>query len=460
MATDYLGNEITAQTPEAIAAINDFTRGLLGYELIVANILAVADASEDTLPNAYAALLWLLSETGREPVEARAYITRAQAGAARANARELATLRAVQLWAEGDPAAAEEAALAELARNPRDLALLKYAQYFQFTRGDAPAMVRSALPSLEELPGNAHLHGLLAFAYEQSFLLAEAEASARRALALQPDEGWAQHALAHVLLTTGRVEEGVAFLEPLTGGWDRLISFLYTHLWWHLAVFYLAEGRFAEALAIYDQHVWAKDKSFSQDQIGAVSLLARLEFAGADVDGRWAELGEWLAARKADIAQPFLSVQYLYGLARAGRPEADELLAAIRAAPQTAPVESREPWAKAGVTLAEGLVDHARGDFAAAAARLEAATALIAGLGGSHAQRGLFHIFLVDSLIKGGQPGRAQLILERQRAGFPDDVPLNRKLAAIYATLGLPAQAHAARIRAEAAAQRFLPHAA
>jgi predicted Zn-dependent protease len=153
-------------------------------------------------------------------------------------------------------------------------------------------------------------------------------------------------------------------------------------------------------------------------------------------------------------------VQYLYGLARAGRPEADELLAAIRAAPQTAPVESREPWAKAGVTLAEGLVDHARGDFAAAAARLEAATALIAGLGGSHAQRGLFHIFLVDSLIKGGQPGRAQLILERQRAGFPDDVPLNRKLAAIYATLGLPAQAQAARIRAEAAAQRFLPHAA
>ena len=455
MANDYLGNEITAQNPATIAAINDFIRGVLGYELIVTNILAAADAEDDTLVNAYAAMLWLLSETGREPVEARAYITRAEAGSARANARELATLRAVKLWAEGDPAAAEAEALAELARSPRDLALLKYAHYFQFSRGDAPAMVRSALISLPAAPENAHLHGLLAFAYEQAFLLKEAEAAARRALELQPDEGWAQHALAHVLLTAGRVEEGVAFLEPLTGGWDKFISFLYTHLWWHLAVFYLAEGRFNEGLEIYDRHVWAKDKTFSQDQIGAVSLLARLEFAGADVGNRWAELGQWLAARKADIAQPFLSVQYLYGLARAGQPEADELLAAIRTAPQAAPAESREAWAKAGVTLAEGLLAHARGDFAAAAEKLEPATALIAGLGGSHAQRGLFHIFLVDSLIKGGQPGRAQLILERQRAGFPDDVPLNRKLEGLYTALGLPAQAEAARARTEAAAQRF-----
>ncbi len=68
MATDYLGNEITARNPATIAAINDFIRGVLGYELIVTNILTAADAEEDTLANTYAALLWLLSETGREPV--------------------------------------------------------------------------------------------------------------------------------------------------------------------------------------------------------------------------------------------------------------------------------------------------------------------------------------------------------------------------------------------------------
>ena len=55
---------------------------------------------------------------------------------------------------------------------------------------------------------------------------------------------------------------------------------MYTHNWWHLALFYISEGRFAEALAVYDRHVWARDRSYSQDQIGAVSLLARLELAG------------------------------------------------------------------------------------------------------------------------------------------------------------------------------------
>ena len=45
---------------------------------------------------------------------------------------------------------------------------------------------------------------MLAFAYEQCHLLEEAEATARYALQLLPSEPWAQHALAHVLLTRGR----------------------------------------------------------------------------------------------------------------------------------------------------------------------------------------------------------------------------------------------------------------
>jgi hypothetical protein len=55
----------------------------------------------------------------------------------------------------------------------------------------------------------AYWHGMMAFAYEQCHLLDEAEASARRALSLRRKEPWAQHALAHVMLTQGRIDEGV-----------------------------------------------------------------------------------------------------------------------------------------------------------------------------------------------------------------------------------------------------------
>ena len=87
----------------------------------------------------------------------------------------------------------------------------------------------------------------------------------------------------------------------------------------------LVEG-FARVLEIYDHHCWGIAKDYSKDQIGAVSLLARMEIAGIDVGDRWRDLSAHLAARAHDTVLPFLTLQYLYGLARAGREEAAVLL--------------------------------------------------------------------------------------------------------------------------------------
>ena len=216
----------------------------------------------------------------------------------------------------------------------------------------------------------AYMHGMMAFAYEQCHLLEEAEAAAREAIRRKRREPWAQHALAHVMITTGRIDEGAAFLEGAKDGWVGLNSFMYTHLWWHLALFYLSQGRSQAVLAIYDPHVWGIAKTYSQDQIGAVSLLARLELAGIDVGERWRDLGEHLAARGPDTAQPFLTIQYLYGLARAGRAEADALMAAVRERARTAPDFADRAWREVAVPVGEGLLAYARGDYAAAEARL------------------------------------------------------------------------------------------
>ena len=93
-----------------------------------------------------------------------------------------------------------------------------------------------------------YAHGMTAFGYEQCHLLDEAESSARTALAMRRKEPWAQHALAHVLLTRGRMDEGALFLEGVADTWSGLNSFMLTHIWWHLALFYLSQGRDAEAL--------------------------------------------------------------------------------------------------------------------------------------------------------------------------------------------------------------------
>jgi tetratricopeptide (TPR) repeat protein len=447
---DGLGNPISPCRPETASAIDDFVFGFLGYDVRIVNVLAAADNDAgNALVNAYAGLLWMLSETGGVPEQARRYLSSGEQAESASLPRERDIVQVLRLWIADDVPGSLQCIERILQTHPRDLVMLKLHQYHSFNAGDFPAMLRVALASLDAAADIAHLHGMQAFAYEQLHLLDKAEQSARHALALLPREPWAQHALAHVMLTQGRIGEGVAFLESVRDEWIGLTSFMYTHLWWHLALFYLSQGRFTEALAAYDDHCWFQQKDFSQDQIGAVSLLARLGFAGIDVGARWSDLGPYLAARQDDVSQPFLTLQYLYGLARAGRPEAAHLLANIRRAPVDGPQSSRDVWRIVGVRLAEGLSAHAAGDHEAALQLIEPQLGQLMDIGGSHAQRDLFDQIVLDALLHTGRFRRAQQILELRRLSDRDGVPVNRALAHVYERLNLPSLAAEARGRME-----------
>ena len=439
---DYLGNPVSGAEPVTLAAIDDFVGGFLGYEERMVRIVAAADADPGCcLANTYAGWLWMLLEAPEAALRAAPYLARAEATASAATVRERQATALLRAWAEGEVARATRIAGELLAAAPRDLATLKLHQYFDFNRGLSPSMLRVALAALPHAGEVAQLHGMLGFAYEQCHLLREAEAAARTALRMQAREPWAQHALAHVMLTGGRVREGIAFLEHASAGWSGLTSFMDTHNWWHLALFYISEGDFVAALSAYDRHCWARDHSYSQDQVGAVSLLARLELAGCDVGERWQPLADRLVARRSDTVLPFLSVQYLYGLARAARPEAATLLTAIRSRASAPPPAADEVWAQVALPLSEALCAYARGDFHGARYGFAPTLARLLELGGSHAQRDLFSQIYLDSLIKAGCLVPAQQLLEQRRASEPDGVPLNRALGAVYGALGLPGEA-------------------
>ncbi|MCH7344802.1 tetratricopeptide repeat protein [Pelomonas sp. CA6] len=447
MSQDDLGNPLRSRSPEVVAGLNDFVGGFLAYETRAEAILALADAHPDEpLANAYAGCLWMFLESPEGPVRARHYFARAKAAAAEGAAeeaepaawRERQHLRLLQAWIDGELPEVEALAEALSERFPRDLFIVKLRQYLAFNRGDSPAMLRAILTVLPDNQEQAHAHGMAAFAYEQCHRLDQAEAAARRALALQRKEPWAQHALAHVLLTQGRVEEGLAFLESVRDSWVGLNSFMHTHLWWHLALFLLARDRVPEVLALYDREVWGISKSYSQDQIGAVQLLARLEWAGVDVGERWQDLADHIAARGEDTVEPFLSLLYLYGLARAGRPQADALRAAIEARAGQAPAHSREAWAEVAVPAAQGLLALARGAHDEARKRLAQALPGLPAIGGSHAQRDLFHLLQLQAELGAGQLLPVQQALEARRRVDPRDAPVRRVLARVYAGLGLP----------------------
>ena len=449
MQRDYLGNSVTAQSEATGGAIDDFIEGYLGYETRAERILAAADAApQSCIANVYAGMLWMLLEAAEAPHSATKYLSAAEHAAPHSTRREQLNTAVLRAWVDDDLPLTLRLCDQISDEFPRDLVIVKTHQYFEFNRGNSPEMLRIALKAAASSADVPYVHGMIAFGYEQCHLLDQAESEARAALAMKAKEPWAQHALAHVHLTRGRIDEGARFLEGASDTWVGLNSFMSTHLWWHLALFYLSQGREQRALELYDRRCWGVAKDYSQDQIGAVSLLARLEIAGVDVGARWQDVANHLVARAHDTVQPFLSLQYLYGLSRAGRPEAHTLLESVRRRAETAPPFTREVWRHVALPGCEGLHAYALGDYAQAWQPLAASVPRVMEAGGSHAQRDLFEQILVDTAIRCGHPVVAQQALELRRRSDPNGVPVNSALARVYAGLGLPELADQARTRA------------
>ena len=424
--------------------MHDFIHGFIGYQPRILAVLGVADGDHSLTVQTCAAALQLFSESPGGPAKAQQHLARAAAAGLPATPRERQLAAAVAHWAAGETQAALALHETLAQQHPRDLMAIKLGQYHAFNAGDAPALLRLALHALPAAGDVPALHGLLAFGYEQCHLLPDAEASARHGLALDPADPWAQHALAHVLLTTGRLAQGRDFLQQASASWHGLTSFMRCHNWWHLALFQIELGDSAAALQLYDSQVWGVDKTYPQDQVGAVSLLARLGLAAEggdsrnpDLHSRWVELASHLANRTADQMLPFLDLQYLYGLARAGRPEADVLLANITTFAPLAPASSRAAWCRVALPAARGLLAHARGQWADAAAQLGLALPQLALIGGSHAQRDLFEQLHRDALQRSGQLVALHNLLQPQANGQPQSLRLQRQLQAMYAGLGL-----------------------
>ncbi len=389
---DSLGNPVTLQDPASLATLNDFVEGVLACEARAANVLKLASTDGAALPQAYGAALQLFAESADAASNAQPFLQRAQQAVAtesHTTPRERRFVAAIEAWADGDLRRTCQLLEEQVKAFPRDLVALKLGQYHCFNLGDAEGMLRMALSASQAAADVPYLHGMTAFGYEQCHLLEAAEQSARRGIQMRRKEPWAHHAVAHVMLTKGRNEEGRDFMAEHSDTWVGLNSFMVTHNHWHRALFAIELRDFDAALALYDEQVWGVVKTYSQDQVNAVSLLSRLELRGVNVGGRWQELGRYLAVRTNDQISPFLDLHYLYGLARADLPQTAELLQHMAHHAQ-AVAGTYPAWLQVAMPAAHGILAHLQHDSARAAQQLGLALPRLAEIGGSHAQRDWF----------------------------------------------------------------------
>jgi len=456
---DGQGLDVSNANADAIDALDLLNAEWLAFGKRLPEVVAAAEKEDccALLPLQSANLLLTVNSSDAYAMAERQFAKAQKLAGNTPNARERAWLAATEAWFACERDRAQRIHEEIAAEWPRDLVAAKIGQIHAIDRGDAEGILRIGEFILSANSDNHYVWAMHAFGLEECNRIDEALAGARRALDMERRDPWAHHVVAHCLEARGRMVEGVDFLKSVSDTWEVCNSFMYTHNWWHLALFLIDLDRADEALQLYDSRVWSVDKSFSEDQINAVSLLARLELHGAvDVGRRWADVATFLKPRLHEHFSPFLDLQYLYGLARAGEQSAvTEMLASLEDRAERASPSEREAWVDCAVPAAHGLAAHARGHHAEAARFLGQAMPHLQPIGGSIAQRALFGAIHLDAMMRSDWNDAALKVLLADDKERPTVPATKRALAILLRKLGRAEQAMAAEYQAEQLSKKY-----
>jgi tetratricopeptide (TPR) repeat protein len=403
---DARGLDVTTDDPGAVAAANDFAARVLRLDQGAEAILDAAERWPDAaIITLYAAAFWLYGQTGSALANAADRLN--VVAALTMNARERALYRALTLWRANDNLRAVEAMEAITAEWPDDLLTAKLAEFLYYVLGQQHMgpRFRAHMDRIESAHSNdPDFLAMAAFASELCADYPLAEARAEHALALEPRNPWAQHALSHVLIRQGRVREGLAHMQsflPLLATCGRPI---HSHDAWHLALLYLEELDVAAAMRVFHEHIWDITPDFVVEQIDAIALLWRIEMAGTPMDAEWRSIADHVAPRAVETFMPFINAHYVYALARAGRTDAlAAALAAVRERSTADDQEGRRVWAPVGHAVVAAAAAFGEGGRPRAAALLDPVMPLMTSIGGSDAQDDLFRQTYLRSLQAAGR---------------------------------------------------------
>jgi tetratricopeptide (TPR) repeat protein len=455
---DGQGLEVSNAHAEAVGAIDLLRTEWLAFGKRLPEVVAAAEKEDRCalLPLVSANLLLTVNSAAAYDMARRQFARAGKLAAGSSTPREQAWLAATEASFARDKQAAQRIHEQIVTEWPQDLISAKVGQVHAIDRGDAEGILRIGERALAGNPENSFVRSMRAFGLEECNRIDEAHDEARKALDANGRDPWAHHVVAHCLEARGRMLDGIAFLRSVSETWEACNSFMYTHNWWHLALFLIDLDRTGEALDLFDTRVWGVDKDFSEDQINAISLLARIELHGTDVGDRWSDVARHVKPRIAENFTPFLDLQYLYGLARAGETSAvTELLANIEDRAERATPSEREAWMDCAVPAGHGLVAHARGDHAEAARYLGQALPHLTTIGGSIAQRGLFTAIRLDAMMKAGWNDAALKILQADDRERPAVPATKRALGEMLRKLGRSEQAMAADYQAAQLSRQY-----
>ena len=309
---------------------------------------------------------------------------------------------------------------------PTDALAIQVGHQIDFFTGNARMLrdrIARVMPAWDEnMPGYHAILGMQAFGLEEMGDYGRAEAFGRRAIELEPRDGWAQHAVAHVMEMQSRQRDGIAWMRANPEAWTKE-SFLQVHNWWHLALFHYDLGEPDEVLALYDGPIFGARSTIALNMVDASAILWRLHLGGVDVGGRWSALAENWAPKAQAANYAFNDAHAMMAFVGAGRTDlAARLLDAQRDAMES-DGDNAAFTRDVGHPVTVAIKTFGDGDFAATVRLLRPVRAIAHRFGGSHAQRDVIDLTLIEAAFRAGQAGLASA-LSAERLNARPDSPL------------------------------------
>lgn len=314
---------------------------------------------------------------------------------------------------------------------PRDLVALQTGHVMDLVIGDSrmlrdrPARVLPAWSA--DVPGYSAVLGMHAFGLEETFDFAAAERTGRQAIELEPTDGWARHAVAHVLEMQNRPQDGLKWMLSDPDAWSK-DNFLAVHNWWHTALYHLELGEFDQVLALYDGPIAGTPSLLAFDMVDASAMLWRLSLRGVDVGARWKTLAEHWKTQAADSLFAFNDFHAMMAFAITDDREGVTMVEAAQARAMKEASDNGETVRRVGRDLVAGVKAFAQGDYHGALKVLRPVRNVANRFGGSHAQRDIIDLTMIEAATRGGELSLARALIAERQAVRPHSDSLAQML--------------------------------
>jgi tetratricopeptide (TPR) repeat protein len=398
-----------------------------------------------------AGLLTTTTDKAVEPM-LRESVLAGEALSSKANDRERRHIGAARAWLDGDFSRAVELYGSIVIDYPRDSLAIQLAHLGDFYLGQSSQLRDRIARTLsdwdESVPGYGYVLGMHAFGLEEMGDYGRAEQRGRHALELNRRDPWAVHAVAHVLEMQGRLDDGVNWMTSRTDDWAPDNGFAF-HNWWHLALYHLDLGQHDRVLEIYDTGIRPKPSDIPLEMLDATALLWRLYLRDVDVGDRWAELADAWEKRVEDAYYVFNDMHAMMSFVASGREAAARWLLDLLVRRLESGGTNQMMTREVGLPVCRAIHAFGRGNYRMVTDELMPVRPIAHRFGGSHAQRDVLSLTLIEAAIRGKNTALTRA-LASERVELKPTSPFNWSLTARARELaGDVAGASAARAKAE-----------